>query len=102
MLDITLQSIPNQSFSINADGYTYDVTIKDIGTYMIADISIDGAIIISGARCMPFRFLIPYPYLAKGNFVFITDNEEYPRWENFNISQRLQYLSPDEMKNYAY
>lgn len=99
MIDIELQAIPNQSFSIIIDGVSFDVAIKTTSV-TIADITIDDVIKLQGVKCMPNRPIIPYEYLENGNFFFVCDGEEYPYYTNFGTSQNLVYLTADEMVAY--
>ena len=99
MVEITLQQTPNQSFSFDIDGKTYDVTLRTTET-TIADISIDNELAIIGMRVMPYRPIIPYEYLTMGggNLFFITKNGEHLNYEEFGISQYLVYLTPPEVE----
>lgn len=99
MVEITLQQTPNQSFSFDLDGKTYDVTLRTTET-IIADISIDNELAISGVRVMPYRPMIPYEYLAKGggNLFFITENGDALNYELFGVSQYLAYLTQEEVE----
>lgn len=98
MIEITLQSVPNQSFSINIGGISYDVSIKT-GDSALADISMNGNIVIQGVRVMPYRPIVPYEYLTQdnGNMLFITDNGENIDYTKFGVTQYLVYLTADEM-----
>lgn len=64
---------------------------------MYATIERDGEVLISGQRCMHNIYLIPYRYLEGSNFVFTTVDNNYPWWENFEDSQKLYYLTDDEL-----
>ena len=99
MIEIPLLSIPNQSFSINVENVIFDVSIKTTGV-TVADITMDGVLKISSAKCMPNLPIIPYRYLEHGNFFFITENDEYPDYTKFGSSQTLVYMTPDEMAVY--
>ena len=98
MIEITLQQKPNQSFSFDMDGLSYDITLKTASS-VVADVSIGNEIVIQGMRCMAYRPIIPYEYLAQegGNFFFITDNGEAPDHEKFGSSQSLFYLTAEEV-----
>lgn len=96
MTEITLQQTPNQSFSFDADGVSYDIAIKTADS-VIADISIDSEAKIQGIRVMPYRPIIPYEYLAVGNLFFITENGEAVDYTKFGVTQSLVYLTPEEV-----
>lgn len=99
MIQIDLDKVPNQSFSLIADQTRYDVSIKLAVESMIADISRDGEEVVIGVRCLPDTLIIPYQYLegGKGNFVFLTENDEIPNYTLFGVTQNLYYLSPTEL-----
>lgn len=64
---------------------------------MAADISRDGELLLSGARVLSGEALIPYKYLEKGNFIFITVGGSLPFFEFFNQTQILVYVGQDEI-----
>lgn len=98
MIEIALQQTPNQSFSLDVDGLTFDITLKT-ATYTVADVYIGNELIISGTRVMPYRPIVPYEYLLQeaGNFFFITEDGEYPMYDQFGTTQSLVYLTADEV-----
>lgn len=96
MIEITIQSVPNQTLSIDIDGYSFDISLKTAGT-IIADISIDQVVKVQGVKCLPNKAILPYQYLEHGNFFFVTEDGDYPDYTQFNISQSLVYLTADEM-----
>ena len=99
MTEITLQSVPNQSFSIDVGDLSYDINIKT-GDSTFADVSINGTVIIQGVRVMPYRPIIPYEYLTggNGNFLFITENGDNINYENFGVNQSLVYMTREELE----
>ena len=99
MLNIPLQAVPNQSLSVLLDGNNYEIKIKSIGDELMAiDIVKNNVSLIEGQRMVPSFFLIPYGYKGQdGNFSLITDNNEYPFYELFGISQSLLYFSPEDI-----
>lgn len=99
MITLDLQKIPNQSFSIRLDNNLFDLTIKEANGIMAVTISLNGTVIESGNRIVSGYPLIPYPYLSDGagNFVLITDNQEYPYYTQFGITQFLIYATQDEI-----
>lgn len=99
MIQIDLDPIPNQSFSLVVDQSRYEVTIRLAVEVMIADILRDGEEVVLGVRCLPDTLIIPYQYLegSKGNFVFLTEGDEIPNYTLFGVTQNLYYLSPTEL-----
>jgi len=105
MLLIPIINIPNQSLTLQVDNNQYDLVIHATqdnadGTsgIMAIDVSINNVTILSGIRAVSFFPLIPYDYLVNGNFIFITQNFEYPDWRKFGITQNMFYVSNDELE----
>lgn len=98
MLNIDLQPIPNQSFSVILDGSVYDITIKETNGTMSYDMTRDNVPVLNGQRIVTGSVLIPYRYLQKGNFVLTTLNEELPDYTKFGSSQFLVYITADEVE----
>lgn len=95
---IPLQAVPNQSFSIQLDNNNWDFAIHDCGNGLMAvDIALNGTQLLTGLRMVPAFPLIPYRYLMDGNFVMLTNDDEYPDWNQFGITQTLIYASPAEI-----
>jgi|SRR5208337_2463813 len=98
MIQILLDAIPNQSFTINLDQNSYAITIKEARGIMAADIVRNGEVLLSGARIVAGTPLIPYQYQENGNFVILTENELIPYYLYFGISQTLIYASQAEIE----
>jgi hypothetical protein len=52
--------------------------------------------------CCPNQPVIPYPWMVNrlgGNFIFETENENYPNYENFGKTCNLYFLTKDEFNN---
>lgn len=97
---IPLEVIPNQTLSTVLDSDRYDIALRDTGTSMVADFSINEEVIITGLRCVGGTPLIPYEYLRpqSGNFIFSTPDEQIPSWTNFSTTQFLFYFSALELE----
>ena len=98
MINIPLQQLANQSLNFTADDSRYQIDIKEIGGLMATSITIDDVLVISGQRALAGVPLIPYRYLERGNFIFITENEENPYYTSFGTSVFLNYASPAELE----
>lgn len=126
MITIPLQAIPNQSLSIQLDSqldaanpdntpvpFNFDITINSndqtpdsAGTAtMSVSITVNSnttpTLLIDNVRCVPGSSLLPYAYLYNtyGNFVFTTQNDAYPDYNEFGITQFLIYISAAELVN---
>lgn len=97
-LQIPLQAIPNQSFSVALDGVQYNFIIKASGNVMTCTVAINNVIVISGVRILPQSAIIPYPYLSSANFFMSCTTDDYPYWPNFNVTQFLVYSSAAEVE----
>ena len=99
MQTIPIDAIPNQSFNVTLDGNLYALTFRTIGELTYCDITLNGTLLVSGQRCVPNRGLIPYRYLegTGGNFAFRVQTDEYPYFEQFGITQFLQYASQSDL-----
>lgn len=97
MLFIPLANVPNQSFSIVLDNNQYDISLYVINNVSAIDIIRNNVTILLGQRVVPNYPVIPYRYLEDGNFIFVTENDDYPIYTSFGISQFLFYFSQDEI-----
>lgn len=93
---IPLQTTPNQSFTIRLDAARYDIGLRACGSVMAATIARDGVALVSGLRLVAGTPLLPYAHLQVGNFIFLTENDALPWWEDF-ARQTLVYLSQAEI-----
>jgi hypothetical protein len=98
LIDIALDQLPNQSVSIRLDDNLYTIAVKSTRGVMSADITRNGTVLMTGARIVAGTPLIPYRYLEAGNFVLLTENEEYPDYTKFGSSQSLVYASAEELE----
>jgi len=95
---IDIAATPNQSFSVTLDGNRWDFVIKQATTSMIADVTLNEVMRLTGIRIVAETPLIPYEYLqGAGNFIILTENEETPYWERFGIDQIMVYATPEEI-----
>lgn len=105
MINIPLQVLPNQQFTIQLDQTSYDLSINTCDTgnaqIMAATLLINNVLILSGIRLVTGTPIIPYFYLANGNFVFLTSNDELPDYNQFGITQYLIYASEVELQQIA-
>lgn len=106
MIILPLQAIPNQSFSIQLDGNNWDVRVFSCNTtplvpgtqVMAYTFILNGVVIINNQRGAINWPLIGYEYLENGNFYMITENDNYPDYTMFGITQYLIYASESEIQ----
>ncbi len=97
---INIQPIANQSFTTVLNAKRYDFTIKETRGSMSITVIRDNIVLASGLRVVPDTPILPYPYLMDGNFFLLTENQEYPDYRQFGITQQLIYLTPAEVATY--
>lgn len=99
MLDINLSPIPNQTFSVTADGVRFVITLNALNQGVAASVERAGIRLVSGHRLTSARPLLPYPRMMgdTGNFYLITENDELPDYTKFQTTQFLVYLSASEI-----
>lgn len=98
MIIIPLQAIPNQSLSIQLNDNNFDIRIRACGNISAISISANGSLIIQNQRMVPEGPLIGYKYLENGNFYMLTENDEYPDYNFFGVTQYLIYALPSELE----
>jgi hypothetical protein len=105
MIQIPLQNIPNQSLSIQLNDNQFDLNfhatqdnLDGTSGVISVDIIINNIVIVTGVRAVYGFPLIESHYLENGNFVFITQNDDYPDWRQFGITQFLIYASESELE----
>lgn len=65
---------------------------------MICDLTLNDELILSGQRILGSSPIIPYRHLQQnGNFLLLSDGDEIPFWDRFDIDQQLVYLSYNEI-----
>lgn len=98
MIEIPLQQIPNQKFTMQLDDSLYEITIKLTVNVMSVSIVRQNEQIVSNTRAEALAPIIPYLYLEHGNFIFFTIDDEYPNYELFGVTQFLFYFSAEELE----
>ena len=98
MQEITLEKIPQQTFSISLGGYKWSLSFRTVKGYTLATVEKDGEKVIDSVVCSPNMPILPYTYMSVGDFVFACDNGEYPTYENFGNSVKLYWLDPADLQ----
>lgn len=100
MIEISLQPVPNQSFSFNIAETSFDVVLKTADS-LTASVAINGEPVIQGIRVMAYRPVLPYAYLTQGagNLFFITADGEAPDYKLFGLTQTLVYATAAEVES---
>lgn len=97
MIDVTIQALPNQEFSIQLGGFRYVITIKEANGVMVMSVVRDDVPVVSNVRLVSGSPVLPYEYQERGNFVMTTDGDELPYYTAFGVTQFLVFLTPAEL-----
>lgn len=98
MQTIPLEPIPNQEFTLRLDDHSFTLRIKEATGVMVADVTVDGVLILSATRVLAGAPVIPYAYLSgSGNFIMLTEAGDLPHWSQFGVTQRLVFASASEI-----
>ena len=92
----------NQEFSISFDEIenSIQVQLRTVNKCVFMSVFVNNEQIGEAFICLPDTLVIPYPYLqekAGGNFVFRTENGNYPNFENFGSTCNLYFITADEL-----
>lgn len=99
MLNVPIQSVPNQSLNFMANEHRYSVRLRSFKGIVFCDINIDDEEICRGMRCLPNNVIIPYPYLTKGaNLYFECQENNYPDYTRFGTTQFLRFALNEELE----
>lgn len=98
MLLITLENQANQCFNLYAGGINWEITLKhNPAGFTMASIKADNKELCQNTKCFANQNILPYFWQSqKGNFIFVTENEEYPVFENYGKTCFLYFLEPGE------
>lgn len=94
---IGLERVPNQELSVRLADRRFVLRIKEAAGVMVADVTVDGEVVLLASRIVAGTPLIPYRYLEAGNLLLLTDNGQLPDWSQFGLTQTLVYLSTAEI-----
>lgn len=97
MINVAIDSVPNQQFTIRLDNNRYSISIKSTDNVMAVTIVRNDSVIVSGQRAVAGGPIIPYLYQEDGNLIFLTENDDLPDYTKFNSSQSLIYMTIDEL-----
>jgi hypothetical protein len=97
MIDVAIQAVPNQDFSIQLGEDRYDFTIKEANGCMVASVTRDNVPLVSNVRLVAGSPVLPYRYQERGNFVLTTPADELPYYLQFGVTQFLVFLDAAEL-----
>ena len=94
---IDLANIPNQDFTVEAGGQTYQLKFFTSGDVLTVTIIRDNILLFDNIRVVNGTPLIPYRLTATGNFIFIATDEQLPNYKNFGTTQVLYFMTEEEI-----
>jgi hypothetical protein len=97
MMQVPIQAVPNQSFSIILDNNQWAILLKTVDSATVVSLSLNGNDVLDSARAVSGSLIIPSQYEESGNFLFVTSNSQLPLYTLFNVSQSLLYVSAAEL-----
>jgi hypothetical protein len=97
MMQIPLQALPNQEFSIILDNNNWDMTFKTVGQVTTCSLVLNGEDLLDNALCVSGFWVIPSIYQEAGNFFFVAQAFQLPAYPQFGSSQYLIYASPSDL-----
>ena len=104
--EIELNNIPNQIFTTTINDIDMEITLKlggeENNQIMFFALATNNEYLCPFVPVFANQGILPYPYMISelgGNFIFITDDDEYPNYLNFGTTQNLYFITEDELNN---
>lgn len=100
MIDVSLQQLSNQELSIALENSRYVIRVVETNTMMAITITKDDVVLIENARLLPNDFILRSNLVDpdSGNFFMFVQSDAIPDWNNFGVTQFLQYITSDELE----
>lgn len=96
---LTLQPIPNQSFTTIVNSNRYDISIFYTAGVMSITVLRNSILIVDSMRLTAGTFVLPYGYMEDGNFIIVNMNDDLIDYNEFGSTQKFLYLSPQDLVN---
>lgn len=92
----------NQEFSISFDEIEDNIHIqlRTVNNCVFMSVFVNNEQVGVPFICLPNTLIIPFVYMQEkvgGNFVFITEDDNYPNYENFGETCNLYFITVDEL-----
>lgn len=99
MKTIALQAIPKQSFPVTLNGTPYTIELRETNGCMSMSVMRGTEVVVLNQRCVAGQLVLPYLTLedGQGNFLFLTQNDALPSYEQFGLTQTLLFASEAEL-----
>lgn len=99
MIDVSLQQLPNQEFSIALENSRYVIRVIQTNTMAAITITKDDVVLIENQRLLPNDFILRDNLVDadSGNFFMLVQDESIPNYQAFGVTQFLTYIDSDEL-----
>ncbi|MBS6552952.1 MAG: hypothetical protein KH321_03300 [Clostridium sp.] len=92
----------NQEFDIVIDEIenSIHILLQTVNDILLMSLFVNSEQIGQPFMCFPNQPVVPYPYMQKllgGNFIFETQDDNYPSYENFGSTCKLYFVTLDEI-----
>lgn len=99
---VEISNVPNQIFNTVLNGVDYRIQLRTIQDLTFLSVWSNGEVLFYNQLCVPNGFVNPYNYVSdNGKLFFECLDNEYPNYKQFNNTQRLYFLTPEEVTEYA-
>lgn len=98
MEEIPINAKPNQNVLFVYGNYTYIFRFYAVNNgFTLCDVSENGKLIAAGILCSPNKYILPQNREI-GNFMFKCVTNDYPYFEFFNNTQKLNFVPLEEIE----
>lgn len=98
---IELQNIPNQIFNVVLNNVDYRIQLKTIQGLTLVSVWRNGVVVFHNQIGVPNAYINPYDYVSSnGKLFFECLDNEYPNYKKFGNTQRLYFLTPEEVASH--
>ena len=97
MMNLPIQQLPNQAFTVILDDNSWEFLIKTVEQATVMSLTLNNQPVIDSVIAVAGSLIIPSRYEEAGNFFFVTQNQALPYYTDFNVSQQLIYISAAEL-----
>lgn len=99
MIQIPLQAVPSQTFSVNLDGQDCQINLYSKFGTLYTDVYVNNAVIILGVQCQNGNRIVRSQYLGFiGDLIFVdTQGEDNPTYDGLGSRYLLEYLTTDDL-----
>lgn len=93
----------NQEFDVSIDEIdnSVHIVLRTVNAALLMTVSVNSEVLGEPFLCLPNQEIIPYQYMVDtlgGNFLFTTEDDNYPNYENFGDTCRLFFVTSDEIE----